>query len=38
MFGYTYMIWQFIVRALEEKNISFNAENAVLFHIGGWKN
>lgn len=37
MFGYTYMIWQFIVRALEEKNISFNAENAVLFHIGGWK-
>lgn len=37
MFGYTYMIWQFIVRALEEKNISFNAKNAVLFHIGGWK-
>lgn len=37
MFGYTYMIWQFVVRALEEKNISFNAENAVLFHIGGWK-
>lgn len=37
MFGYTYMIWQFVVRALEEKDISFNAENAVLFHIGGWK-
>lgn len=37
MFGYTYMIWQFIVRAMEEKNISFNAKNAVLFHIGGWK-
>lgn len=37
MFGYTYMIWQFIVRALEEKNISFNAQNAILFHIGGWK-
>lgn len=37
MFGYTYMIWQFVVRALEEKNISFNAQNAVLFHIGGWK-
>ena len=37
MFGYTYMIWQFVVRALEEKNISFNAKNAVLFHIGGWK-
>lgn len=37
MFGYTYMIWQFVVRALEEKNISFDARNAVLFHIGGWK-
>lgn len=37
MFGYTYMIWQFIVRALEERNVSFNAQNAVLFHIGGWK-
>ena len=37
MFGYTYMIWQFVVRALEEKNISFTAENAILFHIGGWK-
>ena len=37
MFGYTYMIWQFVVRALEEKNISFNAKNAILFHIGGWK-
>ena len=37
MFGYTYMIWQFVVRALEEKNIKFNAKNAILFHIGGWK-
>ncbi len=37
MFGYTYMIWQFVVRALEENNISFNIKNAILFHIGGWK-
>lgn len=37
MFGYTYMIWQFIVRTLEEKGIKFNAKNAILFHIGGWK-
>lgn len=37
MFGYTYMIWQFIVRVLEEKGLKFNAQNAVLFHIGGWK-
>lgn len=37
MFGYTYMIWQFIVRALEEAGKKFNAKNAILFHIGGWK-
>ena len=37
MFGYTYMIWQFVVRALEESGKKFNAKNAVLFHIGGWK-
>ena len=37
MFGYTYMIWQYVVRALEEKNIQFKVPNAILFHIGGWK-
>ena len=37
MFGYTYMIWQFVVRALEESGKKFNAQNAILFHIGGWK-
>lgn len=37
MFGYTYMIWQFVVRALEEAGKQFNVENAILFHIGGWK-
>lgn len=37
MFGYTYMIWQFVVRMLEENGRKFNVKNAVLFHIGGWK-
>lgn len=37
MFGYTYMIWQFVVRALEASGKKFNAKNAILFHIGGWK-
>jgi phenylacetate-coenzyme A ligase PaaK-like adenylate-forming protein len=37
MFGYTYMIWQFVVRALEEAGKTFNVKNAILFHIGGWK-
>ena len=37
MFGYTYMIWQFVIRTLEERGRSFSLKNAVLFHIGGWK-
>jgi len=37
MFGYTYMVWQFVVRALEEAGKTFNVKNAILFHIGGWK-
>lgn len=37
MFGYTYMIWQFVVRALEEKNIQLNLKDAICFHTGGWK-
>ena len=37
MFGYTYMIWQFIVIVLKNKNIKFQLKDAILFHIGGWK-
>lgn len=37
MFGYTYMIWQYIVSYLKDKNIQFDLEDAFLFHIGGWK-
>ncbi len=37
MFGYTYMIWQFVVKELEKQNKFFNIKNGTLFHIGGWK-
>lgn len=37
MFGYTYMIWQFTVRALEEAGIKLDINKGILFHIGGWK-
>ena len=37
MFGYTYMIWQFIVKELEKRNKHFNIKNGILFHVGGWK-
>ena len=37
MFGYTYMIWQFIVLELEAAGIQIPFKEAILFHIGGWK-
>ncbi len=36
MFGYTYMIWQYIVLELERLGISLKTKG-ILFHIGGWK-
>jgi hypothetical protein len=36
-FGYTYMIWQYVVCALREKGIRFNINKGILFHSGGWK-
>ncbi|MEA5136740.1 MAG: acyl-protein synthetase [Candidatus Fimivivens sp.] len=37
MFGYTYMIWQYVVQALISAGVKFHVDDAVLFHIGGWK-
>jgi len=37
MFGYTYMIWQYVIKELEKNDKKFNISNAILFHIGGWK-
>ena len=37
MFGYTYMIWQYVVCALREAGVSLNVGESRLFHIGGWK-
>ncbi len=37
IFGYTYMIWQFVVRELEDTGIQIPFKKAILFHIGGWK-
>lgn len=37
MFGYTYMIWQYVIRALEEKGKTFPFSKVIVFHIGGWK-
>lgn len=37
MFGYTYMIWAFVIKALESSGQKLNIKNGFLFHIGGWK-
>ena len=37
MFGYTYMLWQFVIRALENRGISLGIQKGAMFHIGGWK-
>ena len=37
MFGYTYMIWQYVIRALEDMGTTFPFEKVIVFHIGGWK-
>ncbi|MCH5265254.1 MAG: acyl-protein synthetase [Lachnospiraceae bacterium] len=37
LFGYTYMIWKFVLNQLQEKNLSLDIEDGILFHVGGWK-
>ena len=37
MFGYTYIVWQFFQKALENQKIFLNITDGELFHIGGWK-
>ena len=37
LFGYTYMLWKFVVMKLRELEECLELEDAVLFHVGGWK-
>ena len=37
LFGYTYLIWQYVVKALRQENHSMGIREGKLFHIGGWK-
>ncbi len=37
LFGYTYIIWQHLVKILKKEKKCLNIENGILFHIGGWK-
>ena len=37
IFGFTFMIWQHLIKEAELKNINFDFSKAILFHGGGWK-
>jgi phenylacetate-coenzyme A ligase PaaK-like adenylate-forming protein len=37
LFGFTYMVWQYFVQALEQLGTRFELSNAILIHSGGWK-
>lgn len=37
LFGYTYMIWQYVLQELHSLNAGFSIKDGILFHIGGWK-
>ena len=37
LFGYTYMIWQYVVKALRQSGRCMDIGEGQLFHIGGWK-
>lgn len=37
IFGFTYILYQYFIKKLEEKNIKIDLSNAFLIHGGGWK-
>lgn len=37
IFGFTFMIWQYLVMTLQQKNIRLPLERAIILHGGGWK-
>lgn len=37
LFGFTYMIWKHVVRALEERGERLDLSGSILIHGGGWK-
>lgn len=37
VFGFTFVIYKYLVKALQEKGVSLDLEDGVLVHGGGWK-
>ncbi|MDY6986710.1 MAG: acyl-protein synthetase [Thermodesulfobacteriota bacterium] len=38
IFGFTYMIWEYFYKHLNQSQMTLPMENAILLHGGGWKN
>ena len=36
-FGFTYIVWKHVVRALEERGLGLGLRDGILIHGGGWK-
>lgn len=37
IFGFTFMVWQYLYKPLLESDKTMNLENGILIHSGGWK-
>ena len=37
-FGFTFVVWQYFIKAIIKSGIKLNRLNGVLIHGGGWKN
>jgi hypothetical protein len=37
LFGFTFIVWQHLVRELEKRGVSLSLDDFVLIHSGGWK-
>lgn len=37
IFGFTYMVWQYFICALEKLGKRYDLSNVIVFHSGGWK-
>ena len=37
LFGFTFMIWQHLIQELDQRNLTLDLSQGIVFHGGGWK-
>jgi phenylacetate-coenzyme A ligase PaaK-like adenylate-forming protein len=37
LFGFTFMVWKYLIQALQQRGERLDLANAILIHSGGWK-